>query len=112
MYLKISQKFDPSFVFLVCMLRITPCLMLKAIRVGGSNYLVPFPISYWKKIMFGCRWVIKVLKEQYRALNSKFAAKTLISSLYGLGLSFEKKKSVYFTAKVNRHLLKNRAFKK
>jgi len=46
MYLKISQKFDPSFVFLVCMLRITPCLMLKAIRVGGSNYLVPFPISY------------------------------------------------------------------
>jgi len=53
-----------------------------------------------------------LLKENYRALNVDSAAKSLISSLFGFGLSFEKKKSVYFTAIVNRHLLKNKAFRK
>jgi hypothetical protein len=56
--------------------------------------------------------VIKLLKETYRVLHAETAAKSLISSLFGYGLSYEKKKSVYFTAIVNRHLLKNKAAKR
>ena len=86
--------------------------MLKTIKVGGSSYMVPFPITYWKKITFSCRWVIKLLKENYRALSVESASKVLIFSLYGFGLAYDKKKKVYFTSFINKHLLKNKAFKK
>jgi hypothetical protein len=57
-------------------------------------------------------WVIKLLKETYRVLHVETAVKALLSSLFGFGISYEKKKSVYFTAIVNRHLLKNKAAKR
>jgi len=44
--LKKHQKFDPSFVFLICLLKITPALMLKSIKIGGAAYLIPCAITY------------------------------------------------------------------
>jgi ribosomal protein S7 len=44
--LKEHQEFDPAFVFLICMLRITPALILKSVKYGGTSYLIPFPVSY------------------------------------------------------------------
>lgn len=39
---------------------------------------------------------IKLIKDQNRSLSIDSAAKALIFSLYGTGVSYEKKKSVYF----------------
>ena len=110
--LKENQKFDPSFVFLICLLKITPAIMLKPIKIGGTDYLIPTSITYWKKITYGCRWVIKLLKETNRVLHVDTAVKALLSSLFGYGLSFEKKKKVYMTAILNKHLLKNKMAKR
>jgi len=30
----------------MAILKITPAVMLKTIKVGGNSYMVPFPVSY------------------------------------------------------------------
>jgi ribosomal protein S7 len=44
--LKNKVKHDPSFIFLLVMLKITPALILKPLRVSGAVYNVPYPIGY------------------------------------------------------------------
>lgn len=110
--LKISEQFDPSFLFLISMLKITPLLILKPVKIGGATYAVPFPINYWKKISYGCRWVIKLLKDNQRVFSVNSIVDSLVSSFYNEGFSINKKKDVYHTAELNRHLIKNKIFKK
>jgi len=44
--LKIKEDFDPSFIFLISMLNITPSLMIRIFERRGSSHEVPLPISY------------------------------------------------------------------
>src|SRR5277367_6232806 len=44
--IKIQENFDPSFLFLIAMLKITPLLILKSVKIGGANYNIPFPLNY------------------------------------------------------------------
>jgi len=52
--LKVREDFDPSFVFLISMINITPSLMIKHVERRGVLYKIPFPVSYWKKIILSC----------------------------------------------------------
>src|SRR2546423_9640923 len=52
--LKKFEDFDPSFVFLISMINITPSLMIRTFERGGSTYEIPLPIKYWKKIILSC----------------------------------------------------------
>lgn len=110
--LKFSEQFDPSFLFLIAMLKITPFLILKSISIGGAIYSVPFPINYWKKISYGCRWVIKLLRDNQRVFSINAIVDSLVSSFYDEGISFSKKKEVYHLAELNRHLIKKKVFRK
>lgn len=110
--LKNSEKFDPSFLFLIAMLKITPLLILKSVKIGGAVYSVPFPIHYWKKVSYGCRWVIKLLKDNQRVFSIDTIVESLVSSFYDDGVSINKKKDVYNHAELNRHLIKNKLFRK
>jgi len=44
--LKYREDFDPSFVFLISMLTITPSLMIRTFERGGSVYQIPLPLTY------------------------------------------------------------------
>ena len=103
---------EPCFLFLVAMLKITPSVILRLAWLGGRAYEIPFPITYWKKIIYSCKWVIKLLKESNRVVSVEDIANTLTSALIGEGLSFGKKNNTYILAKRNSHLLKNKMFKK
>jgi ribosomal protein S7 len=52
--LKVREDFDPSFVFLISMINITPSLMIKHVERRGVLYKIPFPVLYWKKIILSC----------------------------------------------------------
>jgi hypothetical protein len=39
-------SFDPSFLFFLAMLKITPILVLKPITMGSVVYEMPFPLNY------------------------------------------------------------------
>jgi len=53
--LKRREAFDPSFLFFLSLLNITPSLFLKSFKMGGLSYDIPLPLTYWKKIALGCR---------------------------------------------------------
>jgi ribosomal protein S7 len=44
--LKVKAGQEPSFIFLVAMLKITPSLILRPAWLGGTEYGIPFPITY------------------------------------------------------------------
>lgn len=44
--LKYAEDFDPSFVFLIAMLNITPSLMIREFVKGNNVFQVPFPVNY------------------------------------------------------------------
>jgi len=113
-FIKQLEFYDPSFVFLLCMLSITPSLFLRSANSFGSSNQIPFPLDYWKKISFGCRWVIKLLKDTNRVITVKSVVDLLVSSLYNKGLAIKKKQEVYKIAALNSYLLKTkgRVFKR
>ena len=44
--IKILEDFDPSFIFLLSFLKITPSLNIRYKKMGGASYGLPFPINY------------------------------------------------------------------
>jgi len=53
--LKEKEGVEPSLIFLVAMLRITPEIMLRFVKMGGSRQGVPAPISSKKRITFAVK---------------------------------------------------------
>jgi len=110
--LKYREDFDPSFVFLISMLTITPSLMIRTFERRGSIYQIPLPVTYWKKIILSCSWVVKLLKELDRTVKVDKVVEILSLALTYEGLAIDKKEQVYHIAEVNRHILRNRLFRK
>lgn len=104
--LKSKEFFDPYIIFLVSMMKITPDIVFLSVKLGGSSKGVPMPISEKKRIVFGVKWVLKLLKDKYKFLTVPLIVDVLVSTLYDKGLSLEKKRSVYKAGSLNRHLLK------
>lgn len=53
--LKLREVFDPFFVFLVSMLKLTPNIILLPFKKAGIVQGVAFPISDRKKISFAVK---------------------------------------------------------
>lgn len=104
--LKNHENFDSYILFLVSMMKVTPNVILLNIKLGGASYGVPMPIDEHKRIVFGVKWVLKVIKDKKLPLTSRNIADVLISNIYNKGLALEKKHSTYKISSLNRHLLK------
>lgn len=104
--LKKRENVDPFWILLIALSNITPDLILYPLKLGGVIQRVPLPISERKQFTFAVKWVIKLLKDKYKSVTINNLADTLISAVYGKGLSIEKKMSVYETSTLNRHLLR------
>ena len=87
-------------------LNIAPNFMVYPIKLGGQIQKVPLPITPRKQYTFAVKWVVKALKEKYGFFTVTKLTDILISAIYGRGLSMDKKKAVYESSIVNRHLIK------
>jgi len=54
-FIKIKENKDPSFLFFVAMLKLSPKFGLKIIRLGSGAHGVPLPINYYKCIFFSTK---------------------------------------------------------
>lgn len=104
--LKLKESFDPYLIFLVAMMKVTPDIVFLPVKLGGSSQGVPMPISEKKRIVFGVKWVLKLLKDKHKFLTVPLIVDSLISTIYDKGVSLEKKRSIYKLGSQNRHLLK------
>ena len=104
--LKIKEKFDPYFVFLIAMMKISPSVLLIPLKRSGVIQGVPFPITDRKKVTFAIKWVIKLLKDSKKVVTVARIVELLVSSIYGRGATIKKKRMYYFKGINNRGLLK------
>ena len=104
--LKLRESYDPYFLFLVALMRATPNLVLMPIRLGGSSQGVPMPITEKKRIIFGVKWSLKILKEKKIGFSVNNIVDILLSSIYSKSVAIEKRTSVHKAGSRNRHLLK------
>lgn len=104
--------YDPSFVFFLALLKITPVLVLKPIPMGSVNYDMPFPITYWRRISYATRWIINLLKKKSRVVSVEGVVSAILNTLFDEGLSIEKKDEVYSLVSLNRHLLRHRVMRR
>lgn len=93
--LKTRERFDPSIVFFIAMLKITPNIMLFPVKRSGVLEAAPFPISRRKQISFAVKWVIKLLKDSHRVVTVSRIVDLLISTIYDKGPAIRRKYDLY-----------------
>jgi len=108
--IKEKEFFDPSFLFFLSLLQITPALTLKRFKKGSGSFDVPLPLPYWKKISMACKWIIKFLKQKQGLFTVQGIVDILIASITGGGSAMHKKFDLYYIASINRHLLRRGRF--
>ena len=104
--IKLREQTNPFWAILMAFLNIAPNFMVYPIKLGGQIQKVPLPITPRKQYTFAVKWVVKALKEKYGFFTVTKLTDILISAIYGRGLSMDKKKAVYESSIVNRHLIK------
>lgn len=102
---KSREFFDPSYLFLVAMLQITPKVLIVPKRLGASFQGVPFPLSFRKRVTFAVKWTTKMLKDKQGHVNTKSLVDLLHNSLYNRGEAFERKRLFHRQAVTNRFLI-------
>jgi len=78
--LKLKEQNDPYLIFLVAMLKVTPCVLLRSIRLGSGSKGIPMPISEQKQIAYAIKWTLKLLKEKQGSLKVSSLAELLVAS--------------------------------
>lgn len=111
-FLKDKTVFDPSFVFFLALLKLTPILVLKPLPLGSVNYDMPFPLNYWRRISFASRWIINLLKKKSRVISVEGVVSSIIGTLFDEGFSIEKKNEVYSLVTLNRHLIRHKIMRR
>ena len=81
-------------------------MVLLPLKKSGVIQGVPFPISKKKQITFAVKWVIKLLRENFRVFKISTIVEILISSIYNKGLALKKKQEIYKISIKNRHLIR------
>lgn len=105
-HLKLREKFDPYLLLFVALMKISPGVTLFPIKKSGVVQGAPFPISRRKQITFAIKWVVKLLKDNSRAVSVLQMADLLSNAIHDRGKSIAKKNYVQQRAIVNKHLVK------
>jgi ribosomal protein S7 len=105
-YLKQHESIDPYLVFLTALIRVTPSIYLRPLRLGGFTQGVPLPITEKKRVTFAIKWFIKVVKKKNKNISSKDLANLMILSIYDKGPVIALKKNTHQMGRMNRHLLR------
>ncbi len=105
-YLKRLENFNPTYIFLAAMLKISPKVMLKSLKLGVNTKMIPAPISIKNQMSFSVKWIIKLIRDQKRRVTVDEIGDLLLWALEKKGASWRKKILTYKIAIENRYLLK------
>lgn len=103
--LKLEENYDPYYVFLISMMRLSPEFVLSALKLSGIIYWLPAPITLKKKVTLSVKWAIRLLKNSRGRRKWILLIKALKSSIYNKGPLMLEYKSYYTKGLVNRQML-------
>jgi small subunit ribosomal protein S7 len=89
-------------VFETVLDKIRPTVVLKARRVGGSNFQVPTPVDRDRGIIIAMRWMIEVARKRKGAPISEDLYKEMSDALNDQGDIIKKKDDTHRMAEANK----------
>lgn len=90
---------------------ITPNLQVRKVRVSGSTYLVPSPLSKKKQENFALKWLIEAAKKRQKNSNGTFSeslADEILEALRKTGYARQKRDELHRLAQQNRAYIRYR----
>ncbi len=99
---KERTKQDPLTVFENALKRVAPVLEVKAKRVGGANYQIPFEVRGERREALACRWIINAARSKRGRKMSEQLAVEIIAASQGTGDAYKKKEETHRMAEANK----------
>jgi small subunit ribosomal protein S7 len=93
---------DPIEIFEAAIKRVSPVLEVKAKRVGGANYQVPFEVRGERREALACRWIIEAAHRNKGKRMAEKLATEIILSAKGEGDASKKKEDTHRMAEANK----------
>ena len=93
---------DPMEVFDAAMKNVMPVLEVKARRVGGANYQIPFPISGHRQLHFAFSWLVEAARAKSGMPYAKRLESEIVDAYNETGTAFKKKEDCHRMAEANR----------
>ncbi len=99
---KEKTKQDPLEVFENAIKRVAPVLEVKAKRIGGANYQIPFEVRGERREALACRWIIGAARgHKGRSIAEQLAAE-IVAASQGEGDAHKKKEDMHRMAEANK----------
>ncbi|MFC1651712.1 30S ribosomal protein S7 [Patescibacteria group bacterium] len=93
---------DPVDIFEGAIKRVSPVLEVKAKRIGGSNYQIPFEVRGERKEALACRWIIETARGKKGKSMAEKLAFELLAASKGEGNAYKKKEDTHRMAEANK----------
>ena len=93
---------DPLEVFETALRNVMPVLEVKARRVGGANYQVPFEVRADRRMTLGIRWLVGYARLRgEKTMDARLSAE-LMDAANNTGAAIKKKEDTHKMAEANK----------
>ena len=89
-------------VFKKAMENVTPALEVKARRVGGANYQIPFPVAGHRQLHYAFTWLVQSARSRKGIPYSQRLALEIVDAYNETGAAYKKKEDTHKMAEANR----------
>ncbi|TES95534.1 30S ribosomal protein S7 [Patescibacteria group bacterium] len=96
-----AQK-DPVEIFEGAIKRVSPVLEVKAKRIGGANYQIPYEVRGERREALACRWIIEAARSKKGKSMADKLALELMAASKGEGHAYKKKEDTHRMAEANK----------
>lgn len=100
--LEAKTKMKGLEAFMLALDNVGPALEIKARRVGGANYQIPYEVRGDRKYTLAMRWIIEAAKGKKGKPMSKRLAKELRDAINKEGSAMKKREDVHRMAEANK----------
>jgi small subunit ribosomal protein S7 len=100
--IRLTKEKNPISLLLSSLRNVKPAVEVRSVRVRGSNYQVPIPLTENRKTLLAIKWIIfSARKKKGNTMKNKLKDE-LISSFYKEGESVKKRLAIHRLAIANR----------
>ena len=93
---------EPIEIFEQALNNVMPVLEVRARRVGGANYQIPFPVQGHRQLHYAFSWLVQSARARSGMPYSQRLALEIVDAHNEAGAAFKKKEDTHKMAEANR----------
>jgi small subunit ribosomal protein S7 len=99
---RLAKNKNPISLLFLSLQNVKPIVEVRSVRVRGSNFQIPVPLTENRKTLLAIKWIIlNSRKKKATTMKNKFKDELILSS-YNQGESVKKKLAIHRLAIANR----------